>query len=338
MKETKLSILDLCSIHPDEHPSNTVHRTAEAAQLFESLGYTRVWYAEHHNTNTVLSTSPSVMIAYIANYTKTLRLGSGGVMLPNHSPLHVAEDFALLEAMAPGRIDLGLGRAPGTDPMTAFALRRSLEALERDDFPDQMKELLHYFDRDFSPEHPFRKITATASPDLQPEVFVLGSSSGGVQVAIDRGLGFAFAAHINPSIAVPILNVYRERFTPSKRYEKPYSILATIAITADTEEEARYLAAPSELQFAQLSTGRLLQRITAQEAADHVWTPVEQTARREGADKFIVGTPETVRDRLLKLAEECKADEIMIMDSYPDQASRLKGAKLLADAFSIKGA
>ena len=332
----KLSILDLCTILPDEEPRDTVGRTIEAVKHFERLGYTRVWYAEHHNTDTVLSTSPQIMISVAANYTDSIRLGSGGVMLPNHSPLHVAEDFALLEAIAPRRIDLGLGRAPGTDPMTAFALRRSMEAMEKDDFPQQMEELLHYFDRDFPPQHPFRRITATASPDLIPDVFVLGSSTGGVQVASDRGLGFAFAAHINPDLAVPILNVYRERFEASSRFEKPYAILAIIAIVAETEEEAHYLATPVELQFAQLSTGRTWHRMSAEEAAAHTWSPVEQTARREGAGRYVIGTPETVRERLQTLAGQCKADEIMILDSYPDQASRLKGAELLAKAFGLE--
>ncbi len=335
-KSMKLSILDLCSILPGEHPKNTVTRTVEAAKIFEALGYTRIWYAEHHNTDTVLSTTPAVMIATAATYTRHIRLGSGGVMLPNHSPLHVAEDFSLLEAIAPGRIDLGLGRAPGTDPLTAFALRRSMDSLQKDDFPQQMEELLHYFDRDFPEEHPFRKITATASPDLMPEIFVLGSSTGGVQIAIDRGLGFAFAAHINPDLATPILNVYRDRFVPSDRFPEPYSILAIIAIVADTQEEAEYLAAPVELQFAQMSTGRIIQRISAKDAANHEWTPAERTARKEGAGRFVIGTKESVRDRLLQMAEDARADEIMIMDNYHDQCSRLKGATLLAEAFSLK--
>lgn len=334
----KLSILDLCTILPQESPQETVLRAAEAAKHFESLGYTRIWYAEHHNTASILSTSPQIMIAHAANHTETIRLGSGGVMLPNHSPLHVAEDFSLLEAIAPGRIDLGLGRAPGTDPMTAFALRRSVEAMEKDDFLQQMQELLHYFDRDFPPEHPFRKITPSASPDLLPEIFVLGSSTGGVQVAIDRGLGFAFAAHISPDMAVPILNVYKERFVASSRFAKPYSILALIAIVADTEEEAKRLATPAELQFAQMATGRIQQRVSMEEALAHTWSPAEQTARREGAARFHTGTPEQVRDSLLQLAEATQADEIMVMDMYPDQASRLQGAKQLAEAFSLQGA
>lgn len=173
----RVSILDLCTIQPGESPHETAWRTAEAAVRFEELGYTRIWYAEHHNTNSILSTSPAIMIAHVANHVKKIRLGSGGVMLPNHSPLHVAEDFALLEAIAPGRIDLGLGRAPGTDPMTAFALRRSMEAMEKDDFDPQIEELLHYFDGDFPQDHPFRRITAMAAPDLVPEVFVLGSGT-----------------------------------------------------------------------------------------------------------------------------------------------------------------
>lgn len=332
----KLSILDLCNILPDEMPADTITRTAEAAVHFEDAGYTRIWYAEHHNTDSLLSTTPAIMITLVSHHVKNLRLGSGGVMLPNHSPLKVAEDFALLEAIAPGRIDLGLGRAPGTDPMTAFALRRSTEALNKDDFPQQMEELLHYFDRDFPAEHPFRRITATADRHLLPEVFVLGSSTGGVQVAIDRGLGFAFAAHINPDMAEPILNVYKDNFVPSPRYEAPYSILALTAITAETEEEARYLAAPAELQFAQMASGRITARVSAEDAARHSWTPAEQAARREGASKFYIGTPEDLRDRIMDKAEKCRADEVMIMDMYPDQASRLKGASLMAKAFSLE--
>lgn len=330
-----LSILDLCNILPGYDAQTTVAMTQQGAKLADKLGYTRYWFAEHHNIDTVLSSTPAIMAAHIGTMTKRIRIGSGGVMLPNHAPLHVVEDFALLDALYPGRIDLGLGRAPGTDPLTAYALRRSKEALLENDFPKDMSELLNFYDRSFSEAHPYHKITPTAFAHLQPEIYILGSSTGGVQVAIDNGLGFVFAAHINPSLAAPVLNVYRDRFVSSKRFEKPKGIVSTIVIVADTEEEARYLAGPSELMWAQIGSVRSTGYKTPEEAAAHNWTLREKLARDEGKDRFIVGTIEQVTEKMMHLADACKVDEVMIFDAYPDPISRERGYRLLADAFSL---
>ena len=215
-----LSILDLSPVDTASSSRQALQNTLKLAQLTDKLGYTRYWVAEHHNSSMAASSTPELLIAYIAQATKHIRVGSGGIMLPNHSSLKVAEVFRLLEAMHPGRIDLGIGRAPGTDPKTALALRRSREALGADDFLGQLMEMFAFVGErgGFPDMHPYRSIQAIPSDVALPPVWLLGSSDYSAQASAALGLGFAFAHHINPSLAVPAINLYRTTFRPSERY------------------------------------------------------------------------------------------------------------------------
>ncbi|WP_042350799.1 LLM class flavin-dependent oxidoreductase [Bacillus massiliigorillae] len=332
----KLSILDIATIQKGNTVSQTLQESTELAQLADSLGYTRYWFAEHHNTVNQASTSPDLMSAHVAAHTKKIRIGSGGIMLPNHSPLKVVENFSLLEALHPGRIDLGIGRAPGTDGMTAFALRRSREAVTSYDFPTQLNEMLAFFSQSFPSNHPFSKITPTADTSLIPDIYMLGSSDGGMRFASDKGLGFAFAAHISPHLAIPMLQAYQQNFKPSIYMKKPKSILSIIVITAETDEEAEYLAGPVELYWTRLSTGsRIFSFATPEEASKHVYSPAEKAAREDNKSRFVIGNVKKVAEKLRSLAEVAKVDEIMLVEFYPEKAARFKAYQLLADEFQL---
>ncbi|MFL5666064.1 MAG: LLM class flavin-dependent oxidoreductase, partial [Ktedonobacteraceae bacterium] len=213
-----LSVLDLSPVDSGSSSGQALQNTIKLAQLADRLGYTRYWLAEHHNTSMLASSTPEIMIGHVAQATKRIRVGSGGVMLPNHSPLKVAETFRVLEALHPGRIDLGIGRAPGTDPRTALALRRSREALGADDFPEQLAELLAFSGEGegFPDSHPFRSVQAIPTDVHLPPIWLLGSSDYSAQAAATLGVGFAFAHHINPNFAVPAIEIYRAIFEPSE--------------------------------------------------------------------------------------------------------------------------
>src|SRR4051794_5833240 len=243
----RLSVLDVSPIPSGSTAAEALRHTLDLARLADALGYTRYWLAEHHNSAGIASSAPEVMIGHVASVTSRLRVGSGGVMLPNHSPLKVAEWFRVLEALHPGRIDLGLGRAPGTDGLTAFALRRSREAMAVDDFPEQLAELLGYLGEDLPAEHPFSQIVAVPQGVPMPPVWLLGSSDFGARAAAAYGLGFAFAHHINPSFALPALRLYREGFKPVANLPAPQAILGVSVITAPSDEEAEHLAASLDL-------------------------------------------------------------------------------------------
>ncbi|WP_411843871.1 LLM class flavin-dependent oxidoreductase [Salinicoccus sp. HZC-1] len=334
----KLSILDLATMFNDESPQETLQNSTALVQLADRLGYTRYWFAEHHNTKFQMSTSPDLLSAHAAAITENIRVGSGGIMLPNHSPLKVAENFSLLEGLHPGRIDLGIGRAPGTDGLTALALRRSREAVTGNDFPEQLDELLSYFARDFSDEHPFRNITASPDKSLVPEIYMLGSSNGGMQFAAHHGLGFVFAAHIAPHLAVPMLRAYRENFIPSKFRKEPDSTLAIIVIAAETDEEAEYLSGPAQLQWVRWNTGQFRDPTpTLEEAADYEYTAQEKGVLQENRGRFVIGSVEKVKKQLETLAEDAQVDEIMILNMLTEKESRHRSYELLADAFKLKG-
>jgi len=332
----KLSILDLATMYNGETATETLQNSTKLVQLADELGYTRYWFAEHHNTKFQMSSSPDLLSAHAASVTKRIRVGSGGIMLPNHSPLKVVENFSLLEALHPGRIDLGIGRAPGTDGMTAFALRRSREAVTGDDFPEQLSELLAFFARSFPTEHPYSKITPSPDDSLVPDIYMLGSSNGGMQFAVQQGLGFVFAAHISPQLAVPMLRAYRENFKPSTFMPKPKSILAIIVIAAETDEEAAYLAGPAELQWARWGTGAYhLPPPTLDEASSHVYSAAETAARNEGKGRFVIGSAKNVAAKLRSLADDALVDEIMILNMMTETTSRHKSYTLLAEEFNL---
>lgn len=334
--DLQLSILDLATMYNGESAIQTLQNSTELVQLADRLGYTRYWFAEHHNTKYQMSTSPDLLSAHAAAVSKNIRIGSGGIMLPNHSPLKVAENFSILEALHPGRIDLGIGRAPGTDGLTALALRRSREAVTTYDFPEQLDELLSFFLHQFSNDHPFKNITPSPDPSLTPDIYMLGSSNGGMQFASYYGLGFVFAAHISPELAIPMLRAYRENFQPSSFMPEPKSILAIIVVTAETEEEAAYLAGPAELQWVRWGTGQFqLAPPTLEEASAHVYTAQEKAVRRENEGRFVIGSVENVEKRLRQLAQDAKVDEIMILNMLTEKTTRHKSYELLAEAFDL---
>lgn len=334
--QLKLSILDFVHVYKGNSATESLKNSTETIQLAEKLGFTRYWFTEHHNTSNQVSTSPDLLSIHAAANTKTIRVGAGGIMLPNYSPLKVAENFTLLEALHPGRIDLGVGRASGTDGLTALALQRSREVVYANDFPEQLGQLVSYFARDFAEEHPFKTIKVPGDVTLTPDMFMLGSSQGGVQFAFEKGLGFVFAAHLAPHLAIPVLKAYRQHFKPSANLKEPQSILAIGVIVAKTEEEAKYLAGPVELMWARIGSGSSdISFPTVEEAYEHPYSPREEQTRLSNQARFVIGSVEQVAQKLREMANEAQVDEIMIADFYPTQESRLKGHRLLADQFEL---
>ncbi|ANY67847.1 luciferase [Paenibacillus sp. BIHB 4019] len=330
----KLSILDIATITNNKSATETFKDSLDRVQLAEQLGYTRYWFAEHHNSENQVSTSPEIMIAYAGAHTKKIRIGAGGIMLPNHSPLKVVENFLTLESMYPKRIDLGIGRASGTDGLTALALRRSREAINSNDFPEQLNETLAFFSNNFPPDHPFSQIRPFPVKTDTPEIFMLGSSNGGVQFAIEKGLGFVFASYLSPQLAVPVLRAYKQNFKPSIFSSIPKSMMSVIVITAETNEEAQYLAGPLELFWAKLyANGTISTFPTLEEASNHKYSPAEEAARKQNKDRFVIGGINKVKVRLRELAEQAMIDEIVLLDFYPELSASLKGYRLLAHEF-----
>ena len=245
-----LSVLDLAPVAKGTSAGAALQATTELARRTEELGYHRFWVAEHHNMPAIASSAPAVLLAHLAANTSTIRLGSGGVMLPNHAPLVVAEQFGTLEALHPGRIDLGIGRAPGTDQVTALALRRTMEGLSAEGFPRELADLMNYF----SGEKP-GQIIATPGHGEQPAVWLLGSSGFSAQLAGLLGLPFSFAHHFSSANTLPALALYRQNFRPSQWLDKPYAMVAVNAVCAETDERAEWLAGPSALSFLKLRSG-----------------------------------------------------------------------------------
>jgi luciferase family oxidoreductase group 1 len=335
----RLSVLDVSPVPAGTTPSQALANSVDLARLADRLGYTRYWLAEHHNTAGIASSSPEVMIAHIATQTERIRVGSGGIMLPNHSALHVAETFKVLEALHPGRIDLGLGRAPGTDARTALALRRSPEVLRRDTFPTQLGELLAFLG-DGPPEgHPFHGVTAVPRDGSVPELWMLGSSDYGAQVAAQLGMGFAFAHHINPAMAIAALRAYRAGFQPSDAMAEPTPILGVAAVCAETAEEAEILAATIDLVWLRIGQGRTgLPVPSLEEALAYEYSTAEEALRRGNRNRFWIGTGEQVAERLDELAGITEVAEVMVMTMVHDHAARRRSYELLATARGISPA
>jgi luciferase family oxidoreductase group 1 len=312
------SVLDLSPIGPGQDATAALRETIALAQHVESLGATRYWLAEHHNAGSLASSAPEILIGQIGAATKTLRVGSGGMMLPNHAPLKVAELFRVLGALFPGRVDLGLGRAAGTDPRTAAALRGA-RGPSADDFPVQMKELLAFLDEHEPPRGPFGGgIRAIPSGVAPPEVWVLGSSEYGGAYAAANGLPFAFARHINPRDAEQVLRAYRRDFRPSARCAKPRSIVALSIVCAADDATARDLQASTAFGFLRFTQGlRDLPMPTIAEAKAHRWDDDELALLRSQEGRAIVGTAETVKRELAELVRATEADEVMALAHVP---------------------
>lgn len=330
-----LSVLDLSPIDAGSNSTQALQNTIELARAADRLGYTRYWLAEHHNSPSIASSTPEVMIAAVARETTRIHVGSGGVMLPNHTPLKVVETFRVLEALHPGRIDLGIGRAPGTDQVTALALRRSREALGADDFPEQLAELLAFSAGDFPEGHPFRSVAASPSDVELPPIWLLGSSGFSAQYAATLGLGFAFAHHINPISAVEATHVYRENFTPSAQFKQPHTIITASVICAETEERTEELASTSDLAMLRLHSGRSGPLSSPEEAMNYPYTPIERAHVRSLRSRRLIGTPASVKEQLTRLVERTQADEAMITTLFYGHENRLHTYELLAEAFGL---
>jgi luciferase family oxidoreductase group 1 len=324
----RLSVLDVAPVWNGSTQAQALRDTLQLAPKVESLGYHRYWVAEHHNTLSIANSSPPVLVAEIANATSTMQVGAGGVLLPNHPTLVVAEQFGMLEVLHPGRIDLGLGRAPGTDPLTALALRRP--AGGGGDFPQQIAELEGYFD-DREADGRERQVIAVPARGHRPAMWVLGSSPGSARLAAGLGMPYAFAHHIAPQNAVASLTLYREEFRPSARLEQPYSIIASSVIVADSDEHARWLAGPLAVTGLQLrTTGMSGPMRSPQEAADYPFTRFEKQMISESAGRHLVGDPETVGRAVHDLLAAAQADELMALTTVHDPADRLRSYELLA--------
>jgi len=326
-----LSVLDLSPIPSGRPASSALHDTVALAKAAESFGYQRYWLAEHHNIGSVASSAPMVMIATVAAATSTIRVGSGGIMLPNHAPLAVAESFRVLEGLHPGRIDLGIGRAPGTDQLTAYALRRG--RVDGDEFPQQMAELLAYVDG-FPDDHPFKPLKAIPDDVPLPPLWILGSSLYGGHAAAAFGTGFAYAGHFGSADPQEAVAGYRERFEPSERLSEPQVILGVAAIAAESAERAEALAKANDLSMVRLMQNRPGPVPTPEEAAAHEWTEQELALAAQRRRFISVGTPEQVRDDLERRRTYAGADELVVTTQVHDLAERRLSYELLAKAYA----
>jgi luciferase family oxidoreductase group 1 len=309
--------------------SQALADTTRLAQRAEALGYTRFWVAEHHNMPGIASTTPPVLIAHLAAATSTIKVGSGGVMLPNHPALVVAEQFAMLEALHPGRIDLGIGRAPGTDPGTAAALRRSPAALGAEDFPRHLIDLMGLLGDRRTSEGLWNRFAATPAAATSPNIVLLGSSGFSAQLAGQLGLPFAFAHHFDTGGTLQALGLYHNHFTPSAILEEPYAIVTANVLTAATDEDAAWFAAPGQLMIFALRNGRPTQLLTPEAAAVHPDLPMA----RQMPTNRIMGSPSTVVASLEALARDTAANEIMVSSFTHGIDERVHSLELLAQVW-----
>jgi luciferase family oxidoreductase group 1 len=333
-----LSILDLSPVVAGVSGAVSLRNSIDLAQLAERLGYARYWVAEHHNLPSVASSAPEIMIGQIAAATQRIRVGSGGVMLPNHAPLMVAERFKVLEGLFPGRIDLGLGRAPGTDPLTSFLLRRRQnEDPNADDFLDRFQELLLIENRNFPAGHPLHAVFAMPKDVPLPPIWLLGSSAYSAQLAAMVGMGFSFAHHFSDLDPQGPMLSYRQQFKPGP-LPQPHAILGCAVVCADTEEAAARLATTIDLNWVRRARGEYLPLASPEEAASYPYSPVDRERIKARRARLFVGTPQTVRERLAPVMEATKADELMITTMIYDHAARRHSYELLAQAFDLRAA
>ncbi len=326
----KLSILDVLPVLSGSTAADALDRAADLARLADRLGYERLWFAEHHGMGGIASSAPELLIAHVAPLTEHVRIGAGGVMLPNHTPLQVVERFRTLEALHPGRIDLGIGRAPGTDPLTAQALRSA----PGEHVGSLMAELLAFAGGEFPGDHPFGRIGVTPDGIDLPPVWMLGSSGGSARLAGQIGAGYAFAGHFSATPAAPAIEAYRTAFRPSAHFPEPHVILALSVICAKSPLEARELASSVEVLFQRMRTGETGPVPSPAEARAAGWSP-ESLPRGPMAELLIAGTPTEVRERIEAAVSEAGADEVMAMTIVHDPAARLRSYELLADVFDL---
>jgi luciferase family oxidoreductase group 1 len=330
MKKLGLSVLDVAPVGSGGTASEALRNSLELALLAERLGYVRYWFAEHHGMPSIASSAPEVLIAHTAAATERMRVGAGGIMLPNHAPLRIAEAFHTLEALHPGRIDLGVGRAPGADRAVTAAMR----PFDAEQFPTQLAELLSLSRGDFPAGHPFHGVRAVPSDVSLPPVWLLGSSGASARFAGSLGLGYSFAGHFSAAPASPPMLAYRESFQPSDAFASPHAILALSAVCADTEEHAEYLAASLDLMWIRFRRGELLPLPSPEEAIAYPYSSQERAFAAENRARHIVGTPATVRARIEERAREACADEVMVTTMLHAHAERMRSYELIADAFA----
>nr|USU32263.1 LLM class flavin-dependent oxidoreductase [Methylobacterium sp. OTU13CASTA1] len=320
-----LSVLDLAPVPEGSTPGDALRNALALARHAEDLGYRRYWVAEHHNMIGIASAATAVVVGYLAAGTQRIRVGAGGIMLPNHAPLVVAEQFGTLEALYPGRIDLGLGRAPGTDPRTSRALRRMPEAA--DTFPQDVRELQALF----GDLQPGQAVQAVPGTGLKVPLWILGSSLFGAQLAAAFGLPYAFASHFAPDALLPALATYRANFTPSPQCPKPHAMIGVNVVAADTDAEARRLFTSAQQQFTHLlrgTRGRLQPPI---DSIETYWSPAEKAQASRMLARALVGSPETVARGLVDLVAETGADELMVASAIHDPAARRRSYAILAE-------
>lgn len=319
------SVLDLAPVPEGSTPSDALRNTLDLAQHAERWGYTRFWLAEHHNMVGIASAATSVVIAHVAGGTKTMRIGAGGIMLPNHSPLVIAEQFGTLDALFPGRIDLGVGRAPGTDQRTLRALRRDPTAA--DTFPQDVLELQALL----GPVQPDQAIQAVPGAGSNVPIWILGSSLFGAQLAAMLGLPYAFASHFAPGALMQALQVYRERFQPSAQLDRPYAMVGVNVIAADTDEEARHLFTSAQQSFTNLFRGTRGKLQPPIDDIESYWAPHEKAQAMNMLSCSFVGSPGTVRDGLESFVAQTGADEVMVASAIYDHGKRLRSYEILSD-------
>jgi luciferase family oxidoreductase group 1 len=332
-----LSVLDLSPVTSGGSGGTALRNTLDLARLADRLGYTRYWMAEHHNLPNIASGAPDIMIGQVAAVTERIRVGAGGVMLPNHAPLMVAERFKVLEALFPGRIDLGLGRAPGTDQVTSYALRRRQDANPDEDFLERFQELILFDSGAFPQGHPFGKINVMPVDVKLPPIWLLGSSDYSAQLAAAVGTGFSFAQHFASYDAVAAMRSYRELFKPSVWRDKPYAMLAVHVVCADTDAEAERLASTVDLNFVRRNKGEFLPLSSPEEAQAYPYSPVDRERIRINRGRLFVGSPSAVQARLMPMIEATGADEVMITSFIYDHAARKHSYELMAEAFGLAG-
>jgi luciferase family oxidoreductase group 1 len=325
-----LSALDLAPITEGSDAATALRNSLDLARHAERLGYRRYWVAEHHNMPGIASAATAVVLAHLAAGTRTLRVGAGGIMLPNHAPLIIAEQFGTLESLFPGRIDLGLGRAPGTDHSTAVALRRTL-ASNPDEFPRDVAELMSYF----APEEG-QKVKAVPGSGLRVPIYILGSSLFGAQVAALFGLPFAFASHFAPAQMMQALAIYRQRYRPSADHPEPYVILGVNVVAADTDDEARFLASSGREAFASLRRGIPIKLPPPSPQYEKDVVPFGQLPIEQLSSVAMVGSAATVKEGLARFAEETRANELMIVSHIYAHAARLRSYEITARLFQLR--
>jgi len=321
-----ISILDLVPVILGETPREALRKSLDLAQHAETFGYKRYWVAEHHNMTGIASAATSVVIGYLAGGTSTIRVGSGGIMLPNHSPLVIAEQFGTLESLYPGRIDLGLGRAPGTDSRTLRALRR--DPTREQTFPQDVLELQSFL----APAVSGQTVRAVPGAGTEVPIWILGSSTFGAELAASLGLPYAFASHFAPDALLPALEIYRRKFKPSKQLGHPYAMIGVNVVAADSDDEARYLFTTIQQSFTNLVRGTGGKIQAPIDNIDNYWSPAEKHHATHMLKYSIVGSAEAVRNGLEEFVELTKADELMIVTSIYDHAARIRSYQIVAEA------